>query len=114
MAHRRRSPLEGGWIMDALGWPCFLDLEAYVRWSMAGERLQQETGWHPTWIAKSVVGRREVSTVFLSILGELGAQPFETWVSGPGVSAFYRYHTAHEASAGRWCLVWQYQEGEPA
>jgi hypothetical protein len=60
------------------------------------------------------VGPREVSTVFLSVLGELPDQPFETWVRGPEGDAFYRYHTAHEASAGHWCLVWQYQEGEPA
>jgi hypothetical protein len=97
--------------MDALGWPCFLDLERYMRWSMAGERRQQETGWHPTWIAKSVVGPREVSTVFLSILGTLVEQPFETWVRGPEGDAFYRCDTAPEARALHWCLVWQYQEG---
>jgi hypothetical protein len=100
--------------MDAFEWPCFVDLEGYVRWQMQTEQRQRDTGRHPTWIAKSVVGPREVSTVFLSVLGELPDQPFETWVRGPEGDAFYRYHTAHEASAGHWCLVWQYQEGEPA
>jgi hypothetical protein len=98
----------GGFVLDALGYPKRLSLEAYITWEMEAEDVWVATGWHPTWLAKSRVGDVEVSTIFLAMRGRLADQPFETWVKGPGRSHFSRCDTAQEAWAGHWCLVWQF------
>jgi hypothetical protein len=101
-----------GWRLDALGFPQRLDLWAYIAWVTTADARHAATGWHPSWLAKDRVGRVEVSTVFLPVLGRLPRQPFETWVRGPSHHDFYRYASALEARAGHWCLVWQLRQAE--
>jgi hypothetical protein len=101
----------GGWVLDAFEYPRWLPLQAYIAFEMAAAEQHITQGWHPSWLAKSVVGGLEVSSVFLSWMGALDEKPFETWIRGGDRSDFYRYDTAQEARASHWCFVWQLRLG---